>query len=119
MSKYKRPRTHYAVLALNIVVVVGLLVAGSGLMWAGQRLGARQVVTLDRNENATPVDGANIEPSDEWNLTEGDLEAKNFLLTGSDNGSCVDPDSPYAGAFGDRNSFGERSDTIMIIRVSP
>lgn len=76
MSKYKRPRTHYAVLALNIVVVVGLLVAGSGLMWAGQRLGARQVVTLDRNENATPVDGANIEPSDEWNLTEGDLEAK-------------------------------------------
>ena len=119
MSKYKRPRTHYAVLALNIVVVVGLLVAGSGLMWAGQRLGARQVVTLDRNENATPVDGANIEPSDEWNLTEGDLEAKNFLLTGSDNGNCVDPDSPYAGAFGDRNSFGERSDTIMIIRVSP
>ena len=119
MSKYKRPRTHYAVLALNIVVVVGLLVAGSGLMWAGQRLGARQVVTLDRNENATPVDGANIEPSYEWNLTEGDLEAKNFLLTGSDNGNCVDPDSPYAGAFGDRNSFGERSDTIMIIRVSP
>ena len=43
MSKYKRPRTHYAVLALNIVVVVGLLAAGSGLMWAGQRLGARQV----------------------------------------------------------------------------
>jgi len=52
-------------------------------------------------------------------LTEGDLAAKNFLLTGSDNGSCVDPKSPYAGAFGDRTSFGERGDTIMIIRVDP
>lgn len=45
--------------------------------------------------------------------------AKNFLITGADNNSCVDPDSPYAGAFGDRESFGERSDTIMLWRVNP
>jgi LCP family protein required for cell wall assembly len=45
--------------------------------------------------------------------------AKNFLITGADNNSCVDPDSPYAPAFGDRTNLGERSDTIMMWRVNP
>ena len=45
--------------------------------------------------------------------------AKNFLITGADNNSCVDPDSPYAPAFGDRSNIGERSDTIMMWRVNP
>jgi len=118
-SHYKRPRSHYFVLALNIVVVCALLVAGAGMLWANNRLNARQVVSLNRDPNGQPSIDAEITPSDSWNLTEGDLAAKNFLLTGSDNGSCVDPDSPYAGAFGDRAGFGERSDTIMIIRVDP
>ena len=50
-----------------------------------------------------------------------DPEAKNFLLTGADNGACVDPNSPYAPAFGDAESgrVGERSDTIMVLRVDP
>ena len=89
------------------------------MLWANNRLNARQVVSLNRDPNAQPSIDAEITPSDNWNLTEGDLAAKNFLLTGSDNGSCVDPNSPYAGAFGDRTGFGERSDTIMIIRVDP
>jgi LCP family protein required for cell wall assembly len=100
-------------------VVCALLVAGAGMLWANNRLNARQVVSLNRDPNGQPSIDAEITPSDSWNLTEGDLAAKNFLLTGSDNGSCVDPDSPYAGAFGDRAGFGERSDTIMIIRVDP
>src|SRR5215207_7697338 len=43
-----------------------------------------------------------------------DPEAKNFLITGADNGACVDPSSPYAPAFGDADTgrVGERSDTI-------
>ena len=45
--------------------------------------------------------------------------APNFLITGADNGACVDPDSPYAAAFGDREGMGERSDTIMMFRVDP
>jgi LCP family protein required for cell wall assembly len=48
-----------------------------------------------------------------------DVTAKNFLITGSDNGACVDPDSPYAAAFGNRNGLGERADTIMILRLDP
>ena len=119
MTKYQRPRSHYAVLIFNIAIAVSLLVVGGGLLYAGQRLGERQVVSLNRGDDVAINEDANISPSDQWNLSEGDLDAKNFLLTGSDNGSCVDPNSPYAGAFGDRNSFGERSDTIMIIRVNP
>ncbi len=45
--------------------------------------------------------------------------AKNILITGADNNACIDPDSPYAPAFGDRSSLGERSDTIMMWRVNP
>ena len=119
MTKYQRPRSHYAVLIFNIAIAASLLIVGGGLLYAGQRLGARQVVSLNRGDDVAVNEDANIAPSDQWNLSEGDLEAKNFLLTGSDNGSCVDPNSPYAGAFGDRTSFGERSDTIMIIRVNP
>jgi LCP family protein required for cell wall assembly len=46
-------------------------------------------------------------------------DARNFLITGADNNVCIDPDSPYAPAFGDRSSLGERSDTIMMWRVNP
>lgn len=118
-KRYARPRSHYFVLTLNIAVAFSLLLAGVGMLWANNRLNARQVVSLDRDPNGQPSTDAEITPSDSWNLTEGDLASKNFLLTGSDNGSCVDPKSPYAGAFGDRTSFGERGDTIMIIRVNP
>lgn len=45
--------------------------------------------------------------------------ARNILITGADNNSCIDPDSPYAAAFGNREGFGERSDTIMMWRVNP
>lgn len=104
---------------MNIVIAAVLLVTGIGMLWVGQRLDSRQVVSINGSSPVTPVSDAVIAPSDAWTLTEGDLQAQNFLLTGSDNGSCVDPDSPYAGAFGDRTSFGERSDTIMVIRVNP
>ncbi|MEI7972551.1 MAG: LCP family protein [Actinomycetota bacterium] len=103
----------------NIAIAASLLIVGGGLLYAGQRLGSRQVVSLNRGDGVAVNQDANITPSDQWNLSKGDLESKNFLLTGSDNGSCVDPNSPFAGAFGDRTSFGERSDTIMIIRVNP
>ena len=50
-----------------------------------------------------------------------DPTAKNFLITGADNGACVDPNSPYAAAFGTEGEdrVGERSDTIMVFRVDP
>jgi len=66
----------------------------------------------------TTDDGA-PEVTTEETFPPADPDAKNFLITGADNNSCVDPDSPYAGAFGDRTNFGERSDTIMVWRVDP
>ena len=42
----------------------------------------------------------------------------NILVTGSDSRSCVDPHSPYAGAFlADGNNLGNRSDTIMVLHL--
>lgn len=43
-------------------------------------------------------------------------DAANFLVTGSDNGACVDQLDP---TIGDRDALGERSDTIMVWRVNP
>ncbi len=46
--------------------------------------------------------------------------ARNFLIVGSDNRACVDPDSPYAGAFlSDGVDDASRSDTILLVRVDP
>ena len=117
--RYRHSLAHRLVLIMNVAVATVLIVAGIGILWAGQRLDSRQVVSINGSATGTVVPDAVIAPSDEWSLTEGDLKSQNFLLTGSDNGSCVDPNSPYAGAFGDRTSFGERSDTIMVIRVNP
>ena len=117
MNRYRRPGLHRAVLAVNGVVAALLVLVGAVFLWTGFRLGDRRVVRLERDQSVQS--DVEIAASDGWNLTEGDLSAKNFLVTGSDNGGCVDPDSPYAGAFADREGLGERSDTIMIIRVNP
>jgi len=42
--------------------------------------------------------------------------AVNLLVVGTDNGACIDPESPFAGGFGE---FGSRSDTIMMIHLDP
>jgi LCP family protein required for cell wall assembly len=48
-----------------------------------------------------------------------DVRAQNFLLVGSDSRDCIDPNSPYAGAFLNEDFAGNRSDTIMVLRVNP
>ena len=50
------------------------------------------------------------------NLDE-ELLARAMTLTGSDDRSCIQPDSPFIGAFGEAG--GQRSDTIMVLRVDP
>lgn len=69
-------------------------------------------------EEAAPTESA-PETTTPPTFPPAEPQAQNFLITGADNNSCVDPDSPYAGAFGDRSSLGERSDTIMMWRVNP
>ncbi len=100
----------------------------AGALYAGQR------VVEDRNIAPAIIDpslavaepdqsAAGAEPDEPVAPPEtfppAEPDAKNFLITGADNNSCIDPDSPYAPAFGDRSNLGERSDTIMMWRVNP
>ena len=73
MRSTRRPLSHFAILAFNVGVAGLLVIVGAGMLWTGQRLSTRQVVSIGRDENAKPIDDANITPSEEWNLTEGDL----------------------------------------------
>ena len=95
---------------VNMLVAAALVVTGTVMLYANWKLSTRQVVTID----SVPVEG-----DGNLNLPQGDLSVKNWLLTGSDNDECIDPKSPFAGGFGNRSTFGERSDTIMVIRVDP
>lgn len=113
-----RSRPYRFVLVANMVVAALLVVTGLVVVWANDKVGDRLVVNIDgtSGSSVTTPDG---EPVDEWRLETGDLAAENFLVTGSDNGACPEEGDGTAGGIGDRTSFGERSDTIMILRVDP
>ncbi|MFZ9918992.1 MAG: LCP family protein [Ilumatobacteraceae bacterium] len=112
-----RPRSQLVVLGVNLVVASALIVTGLLILWANNKVGERLVVSIDEATTpATTPDGA---PVDGWEYDTSSLRAKNFLLTGSDNGACPDKGDGTAGGIGDRESFGERSDTIMVLRVDP
>jgi len=132
-SAKRIPRTWPQRLTVAAVFVMAIgSFSAAGALYAGQR------VIEDRNiapeiidpALATTVPGppatdsetgeaspAPTVPPETFPTAEPD--AKNFLITGADNNSCIDPDSPYAPAFGDRSNLGERSDTIMMWRVNP
>ena len=106
------------VLVFNIFVITALLASAAGLLWVNGRLNQRLVVTLDKPTKPSSSDDGSPLGTD-WDLSTENLGVKNFLLTGSDNGACPTPGSATSGGIGDRTSFGERSDTIMIIRIDP
>ncbi|TFH19810.1 MAG: hypothetical protein E4H05_03755, partial [Acidimicrobiales bacterium] len=130
--KVKRTWPQRLTIAAVFALALGSFGA-AGALYAGQR------VIEDRNIAPTIIDPAQATtvpvavPGDAGDAGDAgasatappatfppaEPEAKNFLITGADNNACVDPDSPYAPAFGDRSSFGERSDTIMMWRVNP
>jgi LCP family protein required for cell wall assembly len=50
----------------------------------------------------------------------GSVPAQNFLFVGSDSRECIDPSSPYAGAFlNGEVGASHNTDTIMVVRVDP
>ena len=117
-----RPKSHYFVLSLNVFVVTLLVLSGLGMLWVNGRVNQRLIVTLNNSQDDpnNQSQGSSDSPSNSDSMLDPkSLDAKNFLLTGSDNGSCADAKSSTAGGFGDRTSLGERSDTIMIIRIDP
>ena len=114
-------------LAFNSLVIVGTL-AAAGLIWtANDTLSdTRRVVIHGGGADSTsPPSTASQSglPTDQTTTTldlGGAVEAKNYLIVGSDSRDCIDPASPYAGAFLTEGSdIGDRSDTIMVLRVDP
>jgi LCP family protein required for cell wall assembly len=130
-SARKIPRTWPQRLTIAAVFVMAIGSFGAaGALYAGQRVIEDRNIApaiVDPSESTTTVGGqppANSEAPSESVAPPATFPpvepgAKNFLITGADNNSCIDPDSPYAPAFGDRTNLGERSDTIMMWRVNP
>ena len=136
-------RTWVERLAITATIVTAVLcfVAAGTLVAGYMVVRSRDLVSItnpaDATAASTPTTAAGAAPvptpapgetaptaslaSTSETFPPADPEASNFLLTGADNGACVDPNSPYAPAFGDAESgrVGERSDTIMIMRVDP
>ena len=117
-----------AVMAFNIIVIVGCLV-GAGALLVGKNvldntLATEHVDVVTTTAAPAPtssVVGTTIEVS---TTTPGtfpvvDPAAKNFLIAGSDANSCVDPGSPWANAADSTRDGQGRSDSLMIIRVDP
>lgn len=104
--------------------------ASAGALATGRwALSQRQLVVIDdptttgagplETDPGTPATVPVDEPAAE--VVDGTVEpeAANFLLVGTDNNACLDPDSKYAPYILGRENFGERADVIMIWRVNP
>lgn len=107
--RYKHSGKQRAFVIFNITLAVVTVLAGSGLLYANWKLGNRKVVSID----PVALGDGNLD------LPEGDRTAKNFLITGSDNNACISKDSPFYGGFSNRSGYGERSDSLMVVRVNP
>ena len=131
-SARKIPRTWPQRLTIAAVFAMAIGSFGAaGALYAGQRVVEDRNLApaiIDPSQTTTTMVGAqtptgSVAPSESVAPPETfppvEPNAKNFLITGADNNSCIDPDSPYAPAFGDRTNLGERSDTIMMWRVNP
>ncbi len=145
----KKRRTHrhkavqYAVLILNVIVIIGCFI-GSGALVYGQHFlsSTKKTTALDPTSDsgppiatdptpetatATPGTGStlgtdggsttSIAPVDTTPFPTADPQARNFLITGSDNHACSSANSAYP--VDPRGGLGERSDTIMVMRVDP
>ena len=128
LKKRRRTLSQRLVLTMNVFVIFACFGTAIGIYYSNEKANDRKVVdifgsggipTLTLPTAAIPLDPTTGLPVIDDSLTPVDLTAKNILITGSDNGACIDPNSPYADAFGDRSGIGERSDTIMILRLDP
>jgi len=125
--KRRRSWSQRAVLGVNAVAVFACFGAAIGVYYGNEKANDRRVVSIIGSEggptltlpSTTIADGSQTDSATTEAPAPVDIDAKNFLITGSDNGACVDPNSPYAAAFGDRNGLGERADTIMMLRLDP
>ena len=127
MNPTDRPRRTWPQRLTVGVAVLGAFAsfASAGALATGRwALSQRQLVVIDE---PTTITGGPLEtdpgapptvPVDEpaAEVVDGTVEpeAANFLLVGTDNNACLDPDSKYAPYILGRENFGERADVIMV-----
>ena len=112
-------------LGLNAIVIIACVASAAGLwLFLDKAKQIRRIELpagiLDVPVVVTPslstLPGDSVLPAD----TGGTIPAENFLVVGTDSRDCIDPNSPYAGAFlGNGADIGQRTDTIFIMRVDP
>ncbi len=129
---------HIAILVLNSLVALACFV-GAGLLVVGQRVltntkktsaieappssqqTSASIVTPGSDSTGDSVVDGTVStdggPTTTEAFPDADPTAQNFLITGSDNNACSDVNS--ANPVPNRDTLGERSDTIMIMRVDP
>ena len=131
------PRTWPQRLTIVAAVVVSVVcvIVSTALIGGRLVLGQRQLVVIEPASDAPltavagPVerlievgsdDEESITVEEVIEVTVGDIEpgARNFLLVGTDNNACIDPDSRYAPFLLGRADFGERADVIQMWRVN-
>jgi len=123
-SGLRRTWPQRLVLGVNVVLVLACLLA-AGVVWYGNnRLGAVQRVTIVHTENVNELTAGGALPGTAARSTTATIPlvavgAQNFLVVGSDSRQCGDPTGQYGGAFLDEGDIGERSDTIMVVRIDP
>jgi LCP family protein required for cell wall assembly len=125
------------VLVANIGIAVVCLIAAGALVIAQrnldkiQRVDAAPALSQTKpipklvlesllngaDQNAAPVGDAAVATVS--TLPAGSVKGVNFLLTGADSRGCIDPNSPYAGAFLGAGDGGSRPDTIMLLHIEP
>jgi LCP family protein required for cell wall assembly len=111
--KLRRTWPQRFVLTFNIVVVLVVLGAAGGLIYARSKDHIKRYDVQNLTEFGANGDAAGA-------LGDGKgVKAQNWLITGSDNRSCVDKNSRFAGAFLASDVEGERSDTVMVMRIDP
>jgi LCP family protein required for cell wall assembly len=118
-----------AILVLNVVVVFACIVGAGVLLYGKRQLDNRlqtEAVVVDTTllpngaGSPTTIVGDPAVSTTPGTFPVADPAAKNFLITGSDANACVDANSPWAGAADPaRGNIGNRSDTIMVMRVDP
>ncbi|MEO5901964.1 MAG: LCP family protein [Ilumatobacteraceae bacterium] len=115
--------TQRLMLGLNVIVVLACFAGAVGLL-VGKRVresikAAPQVTVVDQRGVTVNSDGQFVgDPTATFPVA--DPAAKNFLIVGDDSHACVDKDSPWASAADPaRTGLGQRSDTIMVVRIDP
>jgi LCP family protein required for cell wall assembly len=126
--RYRRTWPQRCSIGLSTLTSVACLTAASGVWYTNHQLGKLQRVrithlsaeeTLIASEATAATQPGDTPTTTEVPLPVVDIKAQNYLIVGSDNRSCIDPNSPYYPGLYDGTDTGTNSDTIMLIRADP